>query len=170
MILRVTAPRRHPVQSLIGVWKDTEQPHSSPPLTFRTVGSTDAHVWRDCSQLRRFGVALAVLRVYMTSGCQVSSGALRRRACCRWCHSVLGRNVFCVKYGWRRSARLRCWQLSNDGGTMDRTIERATPTKLGSDPHGGAAGLVATGITKSYRRGMWPRRRELAVLRGIRDQ
>lgn len=27
-------------------------------------------------------------------------------------------------------------------------------------------GLEATGITKSYRRGIWPRRRELAVLRG----
>ncbi len=27
-------------------------------------------------------------------------------------------------------------------------------------------GLIAKGITKSYRRGMWPRRRELAVLRG----
>ena len=28
------------------------------------------------------------------------------------------------------------------------------------------AGLTATGITKSYRRGMWPRRREVPVLRG----
>ena len=28
------------------------------------------------------------------------------------------------------------------------------------------AGLEATGITKSYRRGIWPRRRELPVLRG----
>ena len=29
-----------------------------------------------------------------------------------------------------------------------------------------AAGLKASGITKSYRRGIWPRRRELPVLRG----
>ncbi len=33
-------------------------------------------------------------------------------------------------------------------------------------PAAEVGGLIAKGITKSYRRGMWPRRRELAVLRG----
>ena len=48
---------------------------------------------------------------------------------------------------------------------MDRTIERAITDKRPPGPEE-VAGLVATGITKSYRRGMWPRRRELSVLRG----
>ncbi len=33
-------------------------------------------------------------------------------------------------------------------------------------PAGPVAGLTATGIMKSYRRGIWPRRREVPVLRG----
>ena len=53
----------------------------------------------------------------------------------------------------------------NDGDAMDRTIERAITDKRPPGPEE-VAGLVATGITKSYRRGMWPRRRELSVLRG----
>lgn len=44
------------------------------------------------------------------------------------------------------------------------------PTSLAeADPPASAsvgAGLTATGITKSYRRGIWPRRREVPVLRG----
>ena len=44
------------------------------------------------------------------------------------------------------------------------------PTSLAeTDPPASAsvgAGLMATGITKSYRRGIWPRRREVPVLRG----
>ena len=40
---------------------------------------------------------------------------------------------------------------------------RAPVTPLAPVP---VAGLEAKGITKSYRRGMWPRRRELQVLRG----
>ena len=41
------------------------------------------------------------------------------------------------------------------------TTERPTSTSVGT-----SAGLIATGITKSYRRGIWPRRREVPVLRG----
>ena len=41
-------------------------------------------------------------------------------------------------------------------------IGMTPPPNLGGD----VGGLVATGITKSYRRGLWPRRRELAVHRG----
>ena len=41
------------------------------------------------------------------------------------------------------------------------TVLTAMPT-----PDVEVGGLIAKGITKSYRRGMWPRRRELAVLRG----
>ena len=49
---------------------------------------------------------------------------------------------------------------------MNSTIARAKTDKPEPGPDGAVAGLVATGITKSYRRGIWPRRRELAVLRG----
>ena len=42
--------------------------------------------------------------------------------------------------------------------------QRASVTSVAPVPS--VAGLEATGITKSYRRGMWPRRRELQVLRG----
>jgi len=42
----------------------------------------------------------------------------------------------------------------------------ATPSRLAASPVEPTAGLVATGITKSYRRGVWPRRREMPVLRG----
>ncbi len=45
-----------------------------------------------------------------------------------------------------------------------RTPALATrPASVGVGP---SVVLEATGITKSYRRGLWPRRRELAVLRG----
>ena len=45
--------------------------------------------------------------------------------------------------------------------TTPAPTERSTPA-----PTGPNAGLTASGITKSYRRGIWPRRREVPVLRG----
>lgn len=45
--------------------------------------------------------------------------------------------------------------------TMLTMTDRPTSALAGS-----VAGLTASGITKSYRRGIWPRRRELSVLRG----
>lgn len=42
----------------------------------------------------------------------------------------------------------------------------ATPERIARPPVPVVAGLEATGITKSYGRGIWPRRRDLPVLRG----
>lgn len=42
----------------------------------------------------------------------------------------------------------------------------ATAYRAGPAPAGPIARLDATGITKSYKRGMWPRQREVPVLRG----
>lgn len=41
--------------------------------------------------------------------------------------------------------------------------KESLPTSTATGP---SVVLEAAGITKSYRRGVWPRRRELAVLRG----
>ena len=45
--------------------------------------------------------------------------------------------------------------------TTPAPTERAAPAPIGP-----GAGLTASGITKSYHRGIWPRRREVPVLRG----
>lgn len=45
--------------------------------------------------------------------------------------------------------------------TTPAPTERSAPA-----PTGPSAGLTASGITKSYHRGIWPRRREVPVLRG----
>ncbi len=45
-------------------------------------------------------------------------------------------------------------------------LSTIAPTDATSDSVGTSPGLTATGITKSYRRGIWPRRREVRVLRG----
>src|SRR6266545_3820490 len=49
---------------------------------------------------------------------------------------------------------------------MSKLTELATADRLTPAPLAPITGLVATGITKSYRRGVWPRRRALPVLTG----
>ncbi len=49
---------------------------------------------------------------------------------------------------------------------MSRLTTKAPTDGVNSDSAGSSAGLAASGITKSYWRGIWPRRREVAVLRG----
>ena len=49
---------------------------------------------------------------------------------------------------------------------MSKLTELATADRLTPAPVAAVTGLVATGITKSYGRGVWPRRRQLPVLRG----
>ena len=50
--------------------------------------------------------------------------------------------------------------------TMSRLTTKGTTDGVSSNSAGSSAGLTASGITKSHWRGIWPRRREVAVLRG----
>lgn len=49
---------------------------------------------------------------------------------------------------------------------MSNRTAMAKAERPGPAPVSAAVGLVATGVTKSYRRGIWPRRHALPVLRG----
>ena len=81
--------------------------------------------------------------------------------------SVVSRSMFRDSPGWPRPYSAR--SLAKD--TYPRMMMSNPTTLVPTDrPPSVAAvsstGLTATGITKSYRRGMWPRRGTVPVLRG----